>query len=67
MDRDKEKSLELGWTVKEEIGICVINSSLWKILPEFHQEYGYSFPEEFIPYIIDEEEEFIPFYTEEGS
>ncbi len=41
MDGDKGKGLKTGWVIKEEIGECVIDSSVFKILSkvEFEQEY----------------------------
>ena len=73
MDGDKGKGLKTGWVIKEEIGECVIDSSVFKILSkvEFEQEYSASFvisnPDaDFEPYMSDEDEEYIPYHSEEG-
>ena len=65
MDGDKGKGLKTGWVIREEIGECVIDPSVFK------QEYSASFvisnPDaDFEPYMSDEDEEYIPYHSEEG-
>lgn len=64
------KELRLGWVIKETIGTCAIDPSAVKFLSEysvkFLSEYSADFNligEDFEPYITDDEEEYIPFYT----
>jgi len=73
MDGDKGKSLITGWVIKEKIGECIVDPSVFKILSkvEFEQEYSASFvisnPDaDFEPYMSDEDEEYIPYHSEEG-
>lgn len=65
MDGDKGKGLKTGWVIKEEIGECFIDPSVFKILNkiEFEQEYPDA---DFEPYMSDEDEEYIPYHSEEG-
>jgi len=73
MDGNKGKSLITGWVIKEEIGECIVDPSVFKIITEaeFIQEYSASFvisnPDaDFEPYMSDEDEEYIPYHSEEG-
>jgi len=70
---DKEKSLKTGWFIREEIGECFVDPCISKLLDkvEFEQEYCANLvfsdlDADFEPYMSDEDEEYIPYHSEEG-
>ena len=68
MDGDKGKGLKTGCVIREEIGECIIDPSVFKTIieAEFIQEYSANFDADFEPYMSDEDEEYIPYHSEEG-